>query len=306
MTPIRLMAATAAAATVAAGSAAHAQEVAVLTPYLSSVTTNEMVDVFSTAAEERGWSTNVIDTRGDFGQLANRIEDVVNAGVDAIVLASVDPGQIQDQIDLAAAADIPVVAIDGAVAPGVTVNVTSDNAELGASLSRFLFEAMGGEGNVVKFYHSAHPGVRQRELALDAALADYPGITVLADHYVNVPGPIDDARIAMESILQRYGDTIDAVWAAWDEPAIGALLAIEGMLPGSDILIGGIDGNPQAVDVINNCSHMIVSVRQDFESMSKVAADALATMFSGGAPEAQELYAPSVLVTRDSLGADCG
>ncbi|MEM8590758.1 MAG: sugar ABC transporter substrate-binding protein [Pseudomonadota bacterium] len=286
--------------------AALAQDVAVLTPYLSSVTTNEMIEVFTDTADARGWSTNVVDTRGDFGQLASRVEDVVNAGVDAIVFASVDPSQIQDQVDAAASAGIPVIAIDGAVAPGVTVNVTSDNFELGTQLSTFLFDQLGGEGNIVKFYHSAHPGVRQRELALDAALEANPGISVIADHYVNVPGPIDDSRIAMETILRQHGDDIDGVWAARDEPAIGALIAVQADMPDSTMLIAGIDGNPQAVELIGECTNLVGSVRQDFTAMSTMAADALQAVLEGGSPDAQELYAPSILVTRDSVGADCG
>ena len=283
--------------------AAQAQDVAVLTPYLSSVTTNEMVETFSAAAEERGWSVDVVDTRGDLGQLASRLEDVTGAGVDAIVLASVDPAQIQDQVDAAAEAGIPVAAIDGAMAPGVALNVTSDNFELGTNLSDFLFERMGGEGRIVKFYHSAHPGVRQRELALDEALAAHPGIEVIAEHYVQVPGPIDDARVAMESILSRHGDEIDAVWAAWDEPAIGAHLALEGR---ADVIVAGIDGNPQAVQLIEECTHIVGTVRQDFEAMARRAAEELAAILADGPGEPVDGRVPSILVTRESLGAECG
>lgn len=283
--------------------AAQAQDVAVLTPYLSSVTTNEMVETFSAAAEERGWSVDVVDTRGDLGQLASRLEDVTGAGVDAIVLASVDPAQIQDQVSAAAEAGIPVAAIDGAMAPGVALNVTSDNFELGTNLSDFLFERMGGEGRIVKFYHSAHPGVRQRELALDEALAAHPGIEVIAEHYVQVPGPIDDARVAMESILSRHGDEIDAVWAAWDEPAIGAHLALEGR---ADVIVAGIDGNPQAVQLIEECTHIVGTVRQDFEAMARRAAEELAAILADGPGEPVDGRVPSILVTRESLGAECG
>ena len=265
-----------------------------------------MVETFTAAADERGWSTNVVDTRGDFGQLASRMEDVTGAGVDAIVLASVDPAQIQDAVTAAAEAGIPVVAIDGAMAPGVAVNVTSDNFELGANLSEFLFDAMGGEGRIVKLYHSAHPGVRQRELALDDALAENPGIEVIAEHYVQVPGPIDDARVAMEAILNQHGDEIDAVWAAWDEPAIGAHLALDAMLPDAPVIVAGIDGNPQAVQLIEDCTQIAGTVRQDFETMARTAADALAGVLGDGAGEPQDLRVPSILVTRESLGADCG
>ena len=294
-----------AAALLAAGGAA-AQDVAVLTPYLSSVTTNEMVESFTAAAEERGWTVNVVDTRGDFGQLASRVEDVAGAGVDAIVLASVDPAQIVDQVAAASEAGVAVVAIDGAMAPGVALNVTSDNFELGANLSDFLFERMGGEGRIVKLYHSAHPGVRQRELALDEALAANPGIEVVAEHYVQVPGPIDDARLAMEAILNQHGDDIDAVWAAWDEPAIGAHLALDAMRPDAPVIVAGIDGNPQAVELIEECTQIVGTVRQDFETMARTAGEKLAAILEDGPGEPEDARVPSILVTRESLGAECG
>lgn len=304
MRTMRPIIAAAAAGTLCAAVAA-AQDVAVLTPYLSSVATNEMVETFSARAGEKGWTTSVVDTRGDFGQLASRIEDVAAAGVDAIVLVSVDPAQVQDQVAAAAGAGIPVIAIDGALAEGVALNVTSDNFELGAALSEHLFDALGGEGRIVKFYHSAHPGVRQRELALDEALAAQDGIEVVAEHYVQVPGPIDDARVAMEAILARHGEAIDGVWAAWDEPAIGAHLALEAMAPGREVVIAGIDGNPQAVQLIEDCTNIVATVRQDFPAMAATAADGLAALLGGAAGEPETRTVAPVLVTRETLGASC-
>lgn len=285
--------------------AQDAPDIAVLTPYLSSVTTNEMVETFSSDAEGRGWSVNVVDTRGDVGQLASRIEDVTTAGVDAIVLASVDPAQVADQVKAAADAGIAVIAIDGALADGVSLNVTSDNFQLGTALSDYLFEAMGGEGDIVKFYHSAHPGVRQRELALDKALEENEGINVIAEHYVQVPGPIDDARVAMEAIVAQHGDEIDGVWAAWDEPAIGAYLALDAMAPDAKVVIAGIDGNPQAVELIGQCSTIAASVKQDFPAMAASAAEGLAAILDNGAGEPENRTVAPTMVTRETIGANC-
>ena len=284
---------------------AVAAQVAVLTPYLASVTTSEMVKVFRTEAEARHHTVNVVDTRGDMGALANRIDDVVNGHVGAIVLVSVNPGQVQDQVNAAAKAGIPVISIDGGVAPGVTLNVTSDNYQLGLQLTKFLFDRIGNKGNIVKFFYSAHPGVHQRELALDAMLKEHPDVKVIADHYVKVPGPIDDARTAMQAILQRDGTRIDAVWAAWDEPAIGADLAVGSDMPDAKLVIGGIDGTAQGIDLIKQCTPMIVTVAQDFGAMSRLGMEGLDKVLAGGKPEKQEIYAPAHLVTRETLGAQC-
>lgn len=292
-------------AALAMGTPALAETVAVLTPYISSVATNEMVTVFRQEAEEKGWEVNVVDTRGDIQQLASRVEDVTNAGVDAIVLVSVNPAQIGDQVEAAGESGIPVLALDGALAPGVAANISTDNFALGTILSDTLFQRIGGQGNIVKFYHSAHPGVRQRELALDEALAENPGVKVIADHYVQVPGPIDNARLAMETILRRHGDAIDAVWAAWDEPAIGALLAIQSERPEAEIVIAGIDGNPQAIDLIRQCTKLVATVRQDFPAIARAAVEEIAALFGGGAVSSQEILVEAKIVDRESLGVSC-
>lgn len=285
---------------------AHAEDVAVLTPYISSVATNEMVETFKADATAKGWTVNVVDTRGDFQQLASRVEDVTNAGVKAIVLVSVDPNQIADQVAAAAEKKIPVIALDGAVAPGVLANITTDNFALGTILSDYLFKQLGNKGNIVKFFHSAHPGVRQRELALDKALEANPDIKVIAEHYVQVPGPIDNARLAMETFIRQHGAEINGVWAAWDEPAIGALLAQQSDAPDAKMIIAGIDGNPQAVELIKQCTNLVATVRQDFPGIAKAAVAEIGNVLEGKPVSKQEIFVDATVVDRASLGVTCG
>ncbi|MDR3372887.1 MAG: sugar ABC transporter substrate-binding protein [Ancalomicrobiaceae bacterium] len=287
------------------GTSAFATNVTILTPYISSIPTNDMAQTFKSEGAKRGWTVTIIDTRNDFGQLASRIEDTVNAKTDAIVLISTDASQVGDQVDLAAKANIPVISLDGTKRNNVAVNVTSNNFELGVQLSEALFKALGGKGNIVKFYHSAHPGVRQRELGLDATLKKYPDIKVIADHFVKVPGPVDDGRVAMENILRQYGNKIDGVWAAFDDPGIGSELATESELPNSKLIIMGIDGNAQAVNMIKSCTHYKATIRQDFAKMAEVGATQLAKIFAGGKTDSDEISVPAVLLTAESLGAKC-
>ena len=288
------------------GAEAAGERVAVLTPYLAAVATAEMIESFKAEAGTMQWTVDVVDTAGDLPALASRVEDVTSAKVDAIVLVSIDPAQIQAQVDAAKAAGIPVVTIDGAKNAATVLNVTSDNYVLGKTMSEFLIGAIGGKGEIVRFFHSAHPGVRQREIALDDALKANPEVKEVANHYVQVPGQIDDSRAAMDAILLAHpGDgAIDAVWAAWDEPGIGAKLAIEAA-GRSGIVIAGIDGNPQAVEVIKGCTAFIGTVRQGFGDMAKIAAAELNKVLAGGKPESDEMYAPVELITRESLGVAC-
>jgi len=286
---------------------AAGEKVAFLTPYLSAVATKDMADSFEAAATQRGWQVQIVDTGGDFGALASRLEDATVSGVDAIVVASINPAQVQDQVNQAAAASIPVFAIDGAAGEGVTLNVTSDNYAMGELMTGYLFDAIGDKGPIVKFFHSAHPGVRQRELALEAALEANTSVDVVGEYYVQVPGQIDNSRGAMDGMLAANpGDgAIVGVWAAWDEPGIGAHLAIEAA-GRSGMVITGIDGNPQALDLIKGCTPFVATVSQNFTGMADITAEQMAKVFAGGQPDAAEMYAPATLITRDSLGASCG
>ena len=288
------------------GALAAGEKIAVVPPYLSAVATAEMVNGFKKEAAAKGWTVDVVDTAGDMGAFASRIEDVAATKPAGIVLVSVNSEQVQAQVDKAAAAGIPVVTIDGAKNKSVVTNVTSDNYVLGKTMSDFLFKAIGGKGNIVRFFHSAHPGVRQREIALDDALKANSAIKEVGKYYVQVPGQVENSRTAMDSLLlANAGDgAINAVWAAWDEPGIGAKLAIDAA-GRKGIVIAGIDGNPQAIDLIKGCTAYIGTVRQGFGDMAKIAADQLGKVIGGGKADKDELYAPVELITRESLGVKC-
>ena len=121
-----------------------------------------------------------------------------------------------------------------------------------------------------------------------------------------MPGQIEDSRAAMDAILLAHPkpDDITAVWAAWDEPGIGATLSLDAASRQA-IVIAGIDGNPQAIDLIKGCTPYVGTVRQGFGEMATIAADQLNKVLAGGTPDKDELYAPVELITRESLGVTC-
>ncbi|WP_369018693.1 substrate-binding domain-containing protein [Thermatribacter velox] len=286
-------------------SAAWAQEktIAMLTPYLASVTTNQMIKAFEEEAKKKGWNVITIDTKGDFAALASRMEDMIARKVDAIVLGMADPVQLKDQIKKANEANIPVLGGDAGWIPGVACNVTSNNYVMSAMMTTYLFNAIGLEGNIVVFTHRPHHGVRKRTRILEAILEENPNIKVITEHHVQVPGPIEDARKAMESILiaNPQPGSIKAVWAAWDEPAIGATQAIIAAGREKEIVVAGIDGTSQAIELIKKGSPLIATVSQDFVAMAKILVEQLERIFAGQAPTSIEIYAPSELITRESL-----
>ena len=279
---------------------AASKKVAVLTPYLASVTTNEMIQAFANFAKEKGWEVTVIDTKGDFGALANRWEDVIAQKVDAIVMGMGDPNQFKKQIEMANEAGIPVFGGDAGYIEGMVCNVTSNNYALSAQITSYLLDKLKGKGKIAKLYHSAHPGVQKREVIFDAIVKNTPEIEVVAEHWVQVPGPIEDARQAVQNILLAHPD-INAIWAAWDEPAIGAALAIKEAGKEGQVIVTGIDGNKQALEMIRDGSPIIATVKQDFVAIARILAEQVEKVFAGEEVTERVLYAPSPLVTKENV-----
>ena len=281
-------------------SAAWSQTVTVITPYLAQPGTQAAIEGFETAAEGREWEVNVIDTAGDVAAVISRIEDAVNQNVDAVVIA-VDPAQVGVGLLAAQDAGIPVVGLDAGSDPLLAANVTSNGYAMAAETAVYVANRINGEGGVVMFVFDAFPPVQIRGVVADAVFGNFPDIEVIDRVTPDVQdGGIADSRARMEAILAANPEpgSIAAVWAAWDQPALGALQAIEDAGRGDEgIVIVGMDANPQARDAIAAGGSFEASMGQDFPAMGAQAADIVADVLSGDAPLSNVVYVPTTFVT---------
>ncbi|MBP6491696.1 MAG: substrate-binding domain-containing protein [Clostridia bacterium] len=278
------------------------KKVSLLTPYLSSVTTNQMVEEMKAGMEEQGMEVTVVDTKGDFAQLASRIEDTVSSQADAIVLVSADPSQVATQLQSAFDAGIPVFGCDSGFVEGMMVNATSDNSAMGELITKYLFDdLMGGKGTVIALTHRPHPGVVKRCVAFDEIIKEYPDITLITEQHVEVPGPIENSRKVIENLILANPDkdSITAIWCGWDEPAIGATQALQAA--GRDeVIVVGVDGNSQAIELINQDTNLKATVAQNFEGMASIVVTEMTKMFNGEEVTKGEQYAPASIVTKEA------
>ena len=295
----------AAALAVFAGGAQAQDRVAVITPYLSQPGTQFYVEAFEARAAELGWQVNVVDTAGDVAAVIARIEDAVTQGVDAIVI-NVDPAQVGAGLQTAKDAGIPVVGMDAGSDPLIAANITSNGYAMAAETAVYVANRIGGAGNVVMFVFDAFPPVQVRGVVADAVFANHPDIAVLDRVTPAVDdGGIADSRAKMEAILAANPEpgSIRAVWAAWDQPALGALQAIEAAGRGAEgIVITGIDANPQARDAIAAGGSFEASVAQDFEGIGTTTANVVARVLAGEVLKQNVIYVPTVLITPANVG----
>jgi len=275
------------------------KKISILKPYLSSVTTNDMVEKMKADMQSNGWNVTVVDTKGDEAQLASRMEDVITSKASAIVIVSTDPSKVKTQIDSASKAGIPVFGCDSGYIEGMTINATSDNYAMGEQLTKFVFEKIGIKGKVIALTHRPHPGVGKRVEAFDKLLPEYKEISLIVEQHIDVPGPIENARKIMENLLlaNPQKGSISAVWAAWDEAAIGAAQAIQAA-GRNEIIVAGVDGNSQAVEMIKAGSPIVGTVSQDFAGMATIVVDQMEKVFNNETVQKGDMYAPGNLITK--------
>ncbi len=283
----------------AAPAAGAKKKIAVVTPYMANETTKYVIDQFKKNADAKGWDVTVTDTAADFNLLVARIEDAVNGKADAIVLGMGDPAQMTKGLEAAKAANIPVYGLDAGIVPGVLLNVTSDNTDLGTASANELLKAIGNKGNVVMFTHDPHPGVRERAAAAAKAFAAVAEVKVIEKKHIDVPGPLDNARKLMQDLLAAHPDkgSIAGVWAGWDEPALGALQAIEAA-GRTEIMVVGIDGTKFAQAEIRKGGSFVASVGQDFDGMAMKLTELVDGNFGGKKPEQEWYKLPGTVYTK--------
>lgn len=284
---------------------ALAQNVTVVTPYLAQPGTQMFVEGFKAEAEGMGWNANIVDTAGDVAAVISRIEDAVTQNVDAIVI-NVDPEQIAAGLEVAKEAGIPVIGMDSGASPLLQANVTSNGYAMAAETSVYVANRIAGKGRVVMFVFDPFPPVQIRGVIADAVFGNFPDIEVIDRITPDVQdGGIADSRAKMEAILAANPEpgSISAVWAAWDQPGLGALQAIEAVgREGEGIVIVGIDANPQARDAIAAGGNFEASVAQDFVGIGKATAGVVSRAIKGEEIKEDVVYVPTVLITTANVG----
>jgi len=101
---------------------------------------------------------------------------------------------------------------------------------------------MNGKANIVELVGTIDSApANDRYRGFREILKDYPGMHIIESESGDFT--LARGKEVMEDFLQKYGNTITAVFAHNDDMAVGAIQAIEefGLKPGKDIKIVSVD-----------------------------------------------------------------
>ncbi|MFA9431403.1 substrate-binding domain-containing protein [Egicoccus sp. AB-alg2] len=175
--------------------------------------------------EEQGLVDDLIiesDDVDEAGQI-EQIRNLVNQGVDAIIINPNSPDALNAAFEEAAAEGVRIYAVDQAVTSEAVTNVVIDQAEWAKISARWLAEQLGEGAQIVGVNGIAgHPANEARWGGAQEVFEE-AGIEVVAQGNANWSQA--EGQTVMQELLGQHGDTIDGVWAQ-DGVAEGVLRAL--------------------------------------------------------------------------------
>ena len=198
-------------------------------------------------AEELGATLTVVDAQDNASKQASDVEDLIQQGVDLILINPTDSEAVVATVEAANTADIPVITVDRSSEGGeVVAHIASDNIAGGELAGEYLLGLIGEGSQVVEL-----EGIAGSSAARDRG----EGFNNIANEKLDVVAKQTanfnraEGLTVMENILQGNPD-VKAVFAHNDEMALGALEAIEAA--GKDILVVGFDATEDAVKSVED------------------------------------------------------
>lgn len=211
-----LVAASAVSILTALGGSAMAQEytIGISNTVQGNGWREEMICAMKAQALDSGLvaSLNIAHRNTDAAGQLEDIRNLIQAGVDAIVVNPANPDGINAAIKEATDAGIVVVAVDQAVTEPSAYVVSNNQEEYGYVGAKWLFEQLGGKGSVVYMRGAAGASAdNDRDVGFKRALAEYPGITVAQEVFTGWQQ--DQGKQQILDLLST-GVPFDGVWTS--------------------------------------------------------------------------------------------
>ncbi|WP_370422316.1 substrate-binding domain-containing protein [Pantoea vagans] len=229
------------------------------------------------------------------------IENYIQQGVKGILVDAIDVNGIMPAIKEAAAAKIPVIAIDAVLPAGPqAAQVGVDNLEGGKIIGKYFVDyvakSMGGKARlgIVGALNSAVQNQRQK--GFEDTIKSNPGITV-AD-VVDGQNVQDTAMTAAENLMIGNPD-LTAIYATGEPALLGAIAAVENQGRQKEIKVFGWDLTSKAISGIDG-GYVEAVLQQDPKKMGEEAVKALNALTSGKTVS-KTILVPATVVTKANV-----
>lgn len=231
------------------------------------------------------------------GQIAD-IQTLISQGVDAIIINPVDRSALDPVIEEAASQGIPVISVDAPVTAPSAYFVSNNQVEYGEVGARWLFEALGGSGNVVYMRGiDGHPADTDRDTGFQEVLAEYPDIEIVAEVYTGWD-PSVGAQQALEILSTQ---DVDGIWTSGIDYTVVEQFSVAGV---DFVPVVGADNNEFIAQLLNkggNTDGLTGAAVSNPPSIGGVGAAVALDILEGTTVSQTTLLTPVVLSTQEEL-----
>ena len=239
-----------------------------------------------------------VDSKEDVATQLSQVENFVAQKVDAIIIIPANTDAADPMTKAAQDAGIPLVYVNRIPSnlPEGVAYVGSDSIQAGIMQAEWLAEKLGGKGNVVIMNGNlAQEAAQKRTEGEKQVFAKFPDIKIIREDTGNWSR--DEGLALMENWLAS-GDQIDAVASNNDEMAIGAIQAIDAAGKLGEILVGGVDASPDALQEMDK-GRLNVTVFQNAKGQGEGGIKVAIALAKGEQVE-QITWVPFELVTPEN------
>ncbi|MEM6743085.1 MAG: substrate-binding domain-containing protein [Pseudomonadota bacterium] len=265
--------------------AAQAFEVGVVAFQMSAETHARVANAVEAAAETKGWDATVLNSNGALPTHAEQIENLIQRGVDGIILAMSKPVEFDAQFAAAKEAGIPLITVMSGASEHALFDIQVNEYAVGADAALYLLGAIGFEGPILTQRFESNVGTRIRGKILDQVLSENTAVEVVGAHSMaRTKSWREDVRQGMQALILQNAGNFEGVWASFDGQAfvIDDILSTQGMQKG-DVTLVSIDGGAEAYRrIADPASMMTATVAIPFEAMGEAAVDAMEAIAVNG------------------------
>jgi ribose transport system substrate-binding protein len=262
---------------------------------------NQMNAGATAAAEAQGDELVIFNANNDPAAQNSAIETYIAQGVDGIVVVAIDVNGIMPAVEQAAAAGIPVVAVDAVLPEGPhAAQVGVDNAEAGGMIGDYFVDYVASDMDgtatlgIVGALNSAIQNIRQD--GFEASIEGVDGITVAG--IVDGQNVQDVALGAAENLITA-NPGLNAIYATGEPALLGAVAAVESQGRTGDIKVFGWDLTAQAIRGIDQ-GYVEAVIQQDPSEMGATAVRILGDLVDGGSTD-PVVSVPVTIVTTENV-----
>ncbi|MFE0728008.1 multiple monosaccharide ABC transporter substrate-binding protein [Streptomyces antibioticus] len=259
--------------------------------------------------KSKGYKTKLVFGEDDPDQQVAQIENLITQGVKALIVAAIDNKSLNNVLQQAADADIPVIAYDRLIlgTENVDYYASFDNTKVGELQANYIVEKLGladGKGpfnielfagsnddnNTKYFFNGAmsvlQPYIDSKKLVVQSGQTGLTQVTTLRWDGATAQKRMDD--ILTKSYSSKR---VDAVLSPYDGISIGILSALKSDDYGSKSkplpVLTGQDAELASVKSII-ADEQTMTVYKDTRELAKIASNMVVAALDGKEPETND------------------